>query len=161
MRNTQRRAAHARGRSMNVRERTVAFSPDGRWLLTAGDDNTARIWAPETDNNLSRSLTTTWWSGWRSAWMELVGYCQWRPYRPNLGCRQWTTTHHVHRRQRVAGVAFSPDGHWLATASRRKTALIWALDMKTTDDPARVAATHNPTITIEGGVAGFSAPQLP
>jgi WD40 repeat protein len=30
----------------------------------------------------------------------------------------------------VVNAAFSPDGHWLATASRGKAALIWALGVE-------------------------------
>lgn len=34
----------------------------------------------------------------------------------------------------LAGVAFSPNGRWLATACRRKATLIWALDVESDEE---------------------------
>jgi tetratricopeptide (TPR) repeat protein len=90
---------NARRRSTHVRERTVAFSPDGCWLATVSDDDTARIW----DTTSGRQLTTC-------------------------------THHNV-----VAGVAFSPDGHRLATASHDHTAQIW----DTTSGQQLLILTHD------------------
>ena len=67
----------------------VAFSPDGRTLATAGDDERLRLWDVSTGAARAAPLVR------RAA--RAPGYEQ-RPYR-------------------LAGVAFSPDGRTIATAS--------------------------------------------
>ncbi len=74
----------------------MAFSPDGRLLATASADNTARIWDPVTGEDL-RTLAG------RISWVR-------------------TLTGHTGG---VWGVAFSPDGRLLATASSDKAARVW------------------------------------
>jgi len=106
----------------------VAFSPDGRLLATAGEDETARLWDPATGRHL-RTL-----AGHDSAVWE-VGFSPDGRLLATTGedetVRLWDPATGGHLRTlaghdiEVRGMAFSPDGRLLATAGHDGTARLW------------------------------------
>jgi WD40 repeat protein len=117
--------------------RSVAFSPDGTLIATASRDGTARTW--DTATGTQRRV----FSG-HSAWVRRVAFSPDGTLIATASrdgtARIWDTVtggprtsirHHPIPAQSSAstlalnGVAFSPDGTLIATASRDRTAVIW------------------------------------
>ncbi|HUL47999.1 MAG TPA: protein kinase [Steroidobacteraceae bacterium] len=106
----------------------VAFSPDGRRVVTASADATARIWDAVTGRELVRLIGHT----------DRVSYAEFSPDGRQVVTGSYDNSARVwdaasgrelmslagHARA-VLGAAFSPDGRLIATASVDKTARIW------------------------------------
>jgi WD40 repeat protein/energy-coupling factor transporter ATP-binding protein EcfA2 len=108
--------------------RKIAFSPDGTRVVTASDDNTARIWDPATGLPLTPPLAhlgavydaafspdgtrvvTASTDGTAQVWNAATGRPIGRPLK-----------HHG----AVASAVFSPDGEHVVTASADNTARVW------------------------------------
>jgi WD40 repeat protein len=109
---------------------SAAFSPDGRRIVTASWDNTARVWEGETGKQLAvlagheglvlgasfsadgRRVVTASADTTARLWDGESG----KPLAILAG-----------HTDRVVGAAFSPDGRRIATASADATARIWSV----------------------------------
>jgi CHAT domain/WD domain, G-beta repeat len=97
----------------------VAFSPDARWLATASDDKTARIWEISSGEQL-HSLTHTgkvrsMAFGPDGSWLATGSGKTARTWDTRSG-QQLQTIALPHDISEVQAVASSPDGRWLATS---------------------------------------------
>ena len=105
----------------------AAFSPDGKTVLTGGDDRTARLWDTATGKPIGSPLNHP------GVWTVAYG-----PDGKTVltgggdGTAQWWNSatgrplgKPIRHRLKVRSVAFSPDGRTVLTGSEDKTARLW------------------------------------
>jgi len=128
---------------------SVAFAPHGKWFVTAGEDQKARIWDPNTDREL-RAIETS--ANLRAASVSPDGTLLAtsgddpviRIFQADDGREVLALAGHT---DQVLDLAFSASGKWLISASADKTARIWdlATGREITGSPLRghYAAVHS------------------
>lgn len=109
----------------------VAFSPDGKRLITGSFDQTAVVWETETGNRLATLRGHGSWvhtvafsrDGSRiltSSWDHTAKIWDAESYEEILALEGHTSP--------IAGAAFSPDGKLVITGSNDKTVKVWNLE---------------------------------
>ncbi len=112
--------------------RSAVFSPDGIYIVTASDDNTARVWDAKTGKPITEPLKHEDYVN--SAVFSPDGKYIVTASRDNTA-RVWDAktgepvTEQLKHEDYVNSAVFSPDGEFIVTASGDKTARVW--DAKT------------------------------
>lgn len=126
------------------------FTPNGRWLVTASSDNTARVWDLTSDNPLATCRILEGANTRRGGGIAISpnGRCL-----ATVGSESAPTIllwdlggEHPEdgpivlagHEEYITSVAISPDGRWVASASRDKTARVWDLTANDPSDAPRV-----------------------
>ncbi|MFF9018952.1 NB-ARC domain-containing protein, partial [Streptomyces eurythermus] len=134
---------------------SVAISPDGTWLATAGIDRSVRIWDLITG---TETTALTGHTGWvlsvsispDGSWLATASDDgSVRTWNPAAGTQTTTLTGHSGP---VLSVAISPDGTWLATAGNDRSVRIWdpAADTETTTLTGHTRAVDAVAISPDG-----------
>lgn len=128
----------------------VAFSLNGQWMATAGEDGIVQLW--DAQNTLLYE-----WRGHTDAvfaisftpddqWVTSTGRDAtvqfWPVISPNVTADPLTTGH----TDWVYDLAISPDGNLLATASQDNTVRLWRLSSRRTQEPIAILTDHNATV---------------
>ncbi len=105
----------------------IAFGPDGKYLATASDDKTARLWDATSGSEAAPPMT-------HDGPVNGVAFSPNGKYLATASADKtaslWDTANGsevagMDHDDAVNGVAFSPDGRYLATASKDSTARVW------------------------------------
>jgi hypothetical protein len=129
-----------------------AYSPDGRWIVSASYDQTLKVWdASSGTAHLTLQGYTDWLRGCTYSpdgrWIVSASSDQTlKVWDASSGTAHLTLRGHAGS---VTGCAYSPDGRWIVSASRDHTLKVW--DVKTGRSPA--------VLRVEGALFGccFSA----
>jgi serine/threonine protein kinase len=148
--------------------RSVAFSPDGTRLATAGDDQSARVTDLETGREVLRMIHP--WRRWHSRKLLSVALHPDGERIATAGRDDTAQVRHMHNgsvplvlthRLWVRTVTFSPNGELVATAGSDGTARVWNLPEErvhltiTSDKPLNaVAFSHDSTRLATAGDDG-------
>jgi len=106
--------------------RAVAFSPDGRWVVSGSWDNTARVWEAATGQEVAR---VTHKEGVSAVAFSPDGRWVVSGSSDNTA-RVWEAATgrevaHMAHEGGVSAAAFSPDGRWVVSGSSDNTARVW------------------------------------
>mgnify|MGYP001793488190 CR=1 FL=1 len=121
-----------------VEVRNVKFTPDGNKIITAGKDNTAKIWNTK-DAQLLKSLISHNGAIWGLDISNSKNNQMIATGSDDKTAKIWTrngeliTTLSGHTGA-VNAVKFSPDNKWLATVSSDKTGLVWNVENLSIDE---------------------------
>jgi WD40 repeat protein len=113
--------------------RSVAYSPDGRYVATGSDDGTVKVWESSSGRRVADCTGHT-------NWVTSVAYSPDGRYMAS-GSRDgtlkvWESSSgrlvadcagHTHR---VTSVAYSPDGRYVVSGSSDRTLRLWMLERR-------------------------------
>jgi WD40 repeat protein len=131
---------------------SAAFSPDGKRILTASQDKTARLWDPETGKPIGAPLTGHA-GGVLSATFSPDGR-RIVTASEDATVRLWDAETHKPigelrgHSNRVNSAAFSPDGKVIVTASEDRTARVWKIFTSAQELVSRAKATIPRCLTL-------------
>jgi WD40 repeat protein len=122
----------------------AAFSPDGRFVVTASADGTARIWDVATGRETHKLIHDTIVVGARFSpdGKRVVTTTDYRIYFWDAATGEVIGKPLAHDHE-VASVAFSPDGSRMVSASADKTARIWNA---ATGAPVGITLVHDKAV---------------
>ncbi|MCX8566727.1 MAG: WD40 repeat [Glomeribacter sp. 1016415] len=110
--------------------RSIAFSVDGQWLASGGDDKRVNLWHVNGDRSLAhtyaghKKLVTSVAFSVDGQWLATGGHDETVKLWNVFGDRSLAHTYAGHW---VNSVAFSVDGQWLACGSGDKTVKLWSV----------------------------------
>src|SRR6266496_2661064 len=106
----------------------IAFSPDGRWLASGGDDKTIKIWEVATGKEI-QTLRGHKKNVYAVVFSSNGRYLASASADKSVKLWDVTTGREIHtltgHGSDVSSIAFSPDSRWLASGSWDKTIKIW------------------------------------